>query len=93
MNYIIHYHHEIPADLSRAPSNIQSRIKKAIELKLLNDPFKYGEPLKRSRKGYRKMRVGDYRTIFRIQSKEIFILKIGHRKDVYKKGMKREDIH
>ena len=89
MNYIILYHQEIPKDLSPIPSNIQSRIKKAIEYRLLKYPFKYGEHLKRNLKGYRKMRVGDYRIIYRIQGKEIFILKIGHRKKVYKKEGKR----
>ena len=88
MNYTIHYHQEIPKDLSPIPSNIKSRIKKAIEQRLMNDPVKYGEYLKRSLKGYRKIRIGDYRIIYKIHGKEIFILKIGHRKDIYKKERK-----
>ncbi|MEW6007472.1 MAG: hypothetical protein AB1595_04900 [bacterium] len=35
------------------------------------------------------MRVGDYRVIFKIVEKEIWILGIIHRKDVYKNITKR----
>ena len=82
MNYIVYYHQEVSKDLSPIPSNIKSRIKKAIKQRLMNDPVKYGEYLRRSLKGYRKMKLGDYRVICRIRGKEIFILKIGHRKDI-----------
>ena len=88
MNYIVHYHKKIPKDLFSIPANIQARIKKAIECRLLIDPIKYGDPLRRSLKGYRKMRVGDYRIIYSIQSNSICILKIGHRKEVYLKERK-----
>lgn len=88
MDYIIHYHSEIPKDIASFPNNIKSRLQKAIEQKLLRDPIKYGEPLRRSYQGYRKLRVGDYRIIYRVDSNEIIILKIGHRKEVYKKERK-----
>ncbi|MEW6096323.1 MAG: type II toxin-antitoxin system RelE/ParE family toxin, partial [bacterium] len=41
------------------------RIRKAIEQRLATDPVKYGEPLRRSLQGYRKLRVGDYRVIYK----------------------------
>ena len=85
MDYNLLYHPEIPEDISGLPKNIRSRISKSIEQRLLKDPLKYGEPLRRSLKGYRKLRVGDYRVIYRIQNKDIIVLKIGHRKEVYDK--------
>ena len=85
MDYTIAYHAEIPEDLSSVPENIKTRIRRAIERRLLKDPLKFGDPLRRSLQGYRKLRVGDYRVIYRIQDTDIFVLKIGHRKDVYKK--------
>ena len=88
MDYTIHYHLEIPKDIASFPVNIKSRIQKAIEQRLLRDPIKYGEPLRRSLQGCRKLRVGDYRVIYRIGLNEIIILKIGHRKEVYKKVRK-----
>jgi mRNA interferase RelE/StbE len=35
--------------------------------------------------GLRKFRVGDYRVIFAILAEDVLILRIGHRRDVYKK--------
>ncbi len=55
----------------------------AIEERLLKEPLKYGQPLKRSLRGYRKLRVGDYRIIFRVDKNAVVALKIGHRKEVY----------
>jgi len=46
--------------------------------------IKYGYYLRGSLKGYRKLRVGDWRIIYRIIDKEIRIIAIGNRKDVYK---------
>ena len=84
MEYSVTYHPEIlHKDLPQIPQNIKATIRKAIERRLLIDPFTYGQPLRQSLKGYRKLRVGDYRVIYRVQRNEIVILKIGHRREVY----------
>ncbi|MDA8130011.1 MAG: type II toxin-antitoxin system RelE/ParE family toxin [Elusimicrobia bacterium] len=72
-------------DISGFPQNIKTRIRKAIEERLILDPLKFGEPLRRSLSGFRKLRVGDYRVIYEVQGQAVVILKIGHRRDVYKK--------
>lgn len=36
--------------------------------------------------GLRKMRVGDYRIIFTLMDKDILILRIGHKREIYKKS-------
>jgi len=89
MEYRPIYHQEILQDLAEIPVNIKSRIQKAIETRLLMDPIGYGLPLRKSLHGHRKLRVGDYRIIYRIHGKEVIILKIGHRKDVYPKVLAR----
>ncbi len=61
----------------------RKRIKQAIELKLVTHPELYGIPLRQSLAGYRKLRVGDYRIIFRIVKKTVVISLIAHRKIVY----------
>ena len=58
---------------------------------VLNDPVRYGEPLRRSLRGYRKLRVGDYRIIYKIEEKNIIVFKIGHRREVYFHVLKRTD--
>ena len=87
--YKIIYHPEIPGDLSRIPRNIKDTIRRAIETRLIPNPYLTGEPLRQSLKGHRKLRVSDYRVIYRIQDDEIIVLKIGHRKEVYSKVFSR----
>ncbi|MBU2573272.1 MAG: type II toxin-antitoxin system RelE/ParE family toxin [Elusimicrobia bacterium] len=79
------YHPAVARDIAGFPQNIKDRIRKAIEDRLIPDPVRFGEPLRRSLSGLRKLRVGDYRVIYRIQGRAVVILKIGHRKEVYNK--------
>ncbi len=58
-------------------------IKQAIETKLMTRPEVYSRPLRRSLKDYRKLRVGDYRIIFRIEENTVKIFVIQHRAIVY----------
>ena len=69
MTYNLLYHPEIQKDLHPIHKNIRTRIKNSIEQRLLIDPIKYGLPLKRGLQGYRKLRVGDYRVIYKIDTK------------------------
>lgn len=83
MSYEVLYHPKVKVDISSFPKNIKLRIRKAIENRLCKDPVHYGDPLKKSLQGYRKLRVGDYRVIYRVQKDRVIILLIGHRKEVY----------
>lgn len=47
-------------------------------------PLKFAEPLKDSKYGDWRFQIGDYRALFDIEGDKIIILKVGHRKDVYK---------
>jgi mRNA interferase RelE/StbE len=67
----------------------QSEIRKAIELKLMTRPEVYSRPLRRSLKGYRKLKVGDYRIILRIEDKVVKVFVIQHRSIVYETAPKR----
>lgn len=84
MGFTVSYHPSVKEkDLPKLDSIIKTRIKKAIETKLMTAPERYGAPLRRTLKGYWKLRVGDYRVVFKIKGNEIVILAILHRKDVY----------
>ena len=92
MRFRLLYHPDVKEkDLILIPANIKKRLQKAIEERLLTEPLKYGLPLKRSLKGYRKLRVGDYRVIYRLEKNSVIILKIGHRKEIYSGYQKRID--
>ncbi len=60
-------------------------VKKAIEERLMIDPISFGKPLRYSLKGHRRLRVGDYRVVYRIEAdtQTIIIVAIKHRRDVY----------
>ena len=60
-------------------------IKKAIENRLTTDPIGFGKPLRYSLKGYRRLRVSDYRIVYRIEQEAhmVVIVAIKHRKDIY----------
>ena len=90
MQYKLIYHPDVPKeDLQGIPANIKKRIRKAIEMRLLKDPVMFGQPLRQSLKGYRKLRVGDWRVIYRVEHSNIVIIMIGNRKDVYQEGFRR----
>ena len=77
----IKYHPKVKSeDIPRLSSNIAVRIENAIKKRLIVNPIKYGYYLRGSLKGYRKLRVGDWRVIYRIvDNKEIRIIAIGNR--------------
>ena len=84
MGYTIKYHPSVKTqDIPRIDNKTRNRIKNAIEARLSVEPQKYGEPLRKTLKGYWKLRVGDYRVVFRIDKKSILVLGIIHRKEVY----------
>ena len=86
MTYQLRYHPDVKEkDLPKINKNIQKRIKTAIEQRLLRAPERYSEPLKRTLKGYRKLRVGDYRIVLKLEKETILILGICHRKDIYER--------
>ena len=90
MTYRLIYHPDVKKiDLPKIDKKTKLRIRKAIEERLAIEPEVYGKPLQRTLKGYWKIRVGDYRIVYKIIGKEILVLGIIHRKDVYIKINKR----
>src|SRR3989338_8849364 len=65
------------------------KTRSAIENKLTAKPEVFGKPLRRSLKGYWKLRVGDYRIIYRIEKIKVKIFMIQHRSVVYGRVIKR----
>ncbi len=67
-------------------SSAKELIKRAIEEPWTTDRIGLGKALRYSLKGHRRLRVSDYRIVYRIESeiKTVVIVAIQHRKDVYK---------
>ena len=93
MPYILVYHPEVKTkDVPALNRDVGKRIQRAIESRLTVEPQRYGEPLRRTLKGYWKQRVGDYRVVFRIVRNQIWIFGIMRRRDVYQRIEKRLSI-
>jgi mRNA interferase RelE/StbE len=84
VKYQVIYQEEV---LKRHIPNLSSRakslIKIAIEERLMVDPIAFGKPLRYSLKGHRRLRVSDYRIVYRIEDQTVIIIAIKHRKDIY----------
>jgi mRNA interferase RelE/StbE len=90
MSFTLRYHPAVRSDdLPLIDRKMRDRIRKAIEERLQALPHEYGEPLRKTLKGYWKLRVGDYRVVFKIMKSEVWILGIRHRKEIYKDIDKR----
>jgi mRNA interferase RelE/StbE len=84
MSYRLVYHREIRGkDVLAINQNLRTRISRAIESRLTTEPERYGEPLRRTLKGYWRLRVGDYRVVFKVVKNEVWIYGIIHRREVY----------
>jgi mRNA interferase RelE/StbE len=86
VKYQVHYQEVVvKKHIPELPLRMKSLIKSAIVERLMVDPVGLGKPLRYSLKGHRRLRVGDYRIVYRIESesKTVVIVAIMHRKDVY----------
>jgi mRNA interferase RelE/StbE len=82
MEYNLIYHPAVKkVDLPKIDVKTKSMIKRAIEERLTTSPEIYGKPLRRSLKGYWKLRVGNYRIVFKIAGNDIRILAIIEQKN------------
>ena len=83
----------LDADFKTIPRSQQKTILKAIQKKLTIDPRNYGTLLRGEFSGYWRLRVEDYRVIYRIINEQVLVLvvKIGIRKDdqVYREFFSR----
>lgn len=81
---VIYHELVVKEDIQKLSKANKERIKIAIEEKLFERPEVFGKPLRNSLRGYRKLRVGDYRVVFRIKAQTVKIFYIAHRSIVYK---------
>ena len=84
MAFTVRYHPEVnEVDLPRINVKMRKRIRRAIESRLMSAPQEYGLPLRKTLGGYWKLRVGDYRVVFKIEGDVVYVLTIRHRKKIY----------
>lgn len=90
MAYQLLYHADVKkVDLPKIDAKNKTMVKRAIEERLATQPEVYGKPLQRTLKGYWKLRVGEYRVVFKMSQNDVLILGIIHRRKVYRQIHKR----
>lgn len=83
MIYNIQYKSTVQKDLKRLPKSEVIKILNQIEDVLSKDAGKF-PVLKGEFKVLRKFRVGNYRVIYTLLKSEVSVMRISHRKEVYK---------
>jgi mRNA interferase RelE/StbE len=72
-------------EIDKLPLQIRQRILKKLKFySLQENPLRFAEKLKDYRFGEYRFRIGDYRVLFDVENHKITILKVGHRKNIYK---------
>ena len=84
MKYRYVYTHRASRDIQGLEENIKKRIGKAL-IRYGEEPLKYASKLTDPALGTYRFRIGDYRVVFDIEDDEIVVLRVGHRKDIYRK--------
>ncbi|OYD15769.1 hypothetical protein CH333_05025 [candidate division WOR-3 bacterium JGI_Cruoil_03_44_89] len=81
--YRILYKSGVERDFKQIEIRQRKRIIQKIETVLSQNPYK-GRQLKGKYKGFWRMRIGDYRVVYRIIQKDVVIVTVGHRREMYK---------
>lgn len=76
-------HQSVKKDVTNLDNVNRKRIKKKIE-SFLNNPLKLASKLVSPALGTYRWRTGNYRVVFDLEGKQIIVLKIKHRKEIYR---------
>jgi len=85
MRYRIEFSPAAERQFKKFPKEVQIRLKHRIDI-LAENPFPRGVKKLSAEENLYRFRIGDYRIIYQVQGRAllILILKLGHRKNVYR---------
>jgi mRNA interferase RelE/StbE len=83
VRYKILYTDRAVRDLAKLNPITKERIGKSLE-KCAGAPLNYAKKMVDPELGTYRFRIGDYRVIFDIEGDELIILRIGHRREIYR---------
>lgn len=84
MRYNLVYTRRAEKDIKKFDPSTKTHIGKAL-LRLQEDPIRHSEKLTDPKIGTYRFRVGDCRVIFDLEDRDIVILRVGHRKEIYRR--------
>ncbi len=83
MSYKLLYTKSAVKDIKKLDSVVKKRLADKIE-EYSTDPIHTAKRLTNTLIGQYRWRIGNYRVIFDIHGKEVIILRVGHRREIYK---------
>ena len=84
MSYRLLYTHRAVKDIAGLSADVKKRIGKTL-LRYQDNPLHYAESISDQALGSYRFRIGDYRVIFDMDGSNIVVLRVGHRKEIYKR--------
>ena len=84
MSYRLTYTHKAVKDLDAIDPATKRRIGKTLQ-RYEKDPLAHAEQLRDPELGSYRFRIGDYRVIFDLIGEEIVVLRVGHRREIYRR--------
>ncbi len=83
--FVFEFKKKAAKELEKLPLQIRKRILKKLKFySLQENPLRFAEKLRDRRFGEYRFRIGDYRILCDLEDHRIIILKVGHRKDIYR---------
>lgn len=85
MRYKLVYTRRAERDIKKLDPKTKDRIGKIL-LRYREEPLRFADKLSDPVLGEYRFRIGDYRVIFDIEGDEIIVLRVGHRREIYRRG-------
>ena len=83
MQYKIVFTKRAAKDVSGLEPDVRERIGESLK-RYSSDPLSYARKMIDSSLGSYRFRIGDYRVIFDLEDGKIVVLRVGHRREVYR---------
>ena len=84
MIYRLVYTQRAVKDIQRLEKRIKERIGKTL-LQFEADPLAHAKALTNHSMGTYRFRIGNYRVIFDLEGADIVVLRVGHRREIYRR--------
>ena len=84
MKYELVYTRRAEKDIRKLDPEIRERIGRTL-LRFSKDPLNFAEKLSDGSLGTYRFRIGEYRVVFDVAGGEIVVLRVGHRREIYKR--------
>jgi mRNA interferase RelE/StbE len=84
LKYRLVYTRRALRDIKNLDLRVRQRIGQTLK-QFESDPLKFAQKLTDPRIGSYRFRIGEYRVVFDMEGEEIVVLRVGHRRDIYRR--------